>query len=182
MTDTDNADDLALLEKCTCPSRISTWTLIKLSSCVLNKMKPFHHLMKTSEMIKRVHISSNISSTESDINIGKMLSAIDWPSYGNLISLAKKSCFFFYQTGIMSELDSNITLWEKARWELNNNAPCCFRKTLETAPPQSSSCTARQPPPDKPFKEDEQDKPGIPRDIRTHPEAISAEDSVAWTH
>ena len=64
-------------------------------------------------------------------------------------------CFFFFNnagilpscscestTGRLDHLDSNKTLGEKSRWELNKHVICCFEHIMKAAILQNNSCMA----------------------------------------
>ena len=78
------------------------------------------------------YFGSNISSTESDLNIhiGKAGTWIDrlmkiWKS-----DISYKINWKFFQ---LVHLDSNVTLWEKVWWELHKLAIYCFEYILKAA-------------------------------------------------
>ena len=95
------------------------------------------------------YLSSNISSTESYINIctGKAWTAID-----RLLSIWKfnlsdeieifPSCDYVSTISWLHHQDSNKVLSEKTRWKLHNNAACYSEQILEAAPHKMAAVRA----------------------------------------
>ena len=94
------------------------------------------------------YLGSNISFTESDVNIciAKALIAIDsisiiWKSERS----DKNKTGFLPSWGCvgtivwMPHLDANETHREKARWKLRKNAMCCFEQILKATPYKTKS-------------------------------------------
>ena len=81
------------------------------------------------------YLGSNISSTESDVNIviGKAWTAIDrlmiiWKS-----DISDKIKGKLFQVVLCQEYYMVKILGEKARWEQHKDAACCFKQILEAA-------------------------------------------------
>ena len=95
-------------------------------------------LLKLADLF--TYLSSNISSTESDvyIRLAKVLSAIYKLSILWKSELSQKIKRDFFQAVTVSVLlygctnvDANENNGEKARWDLYKNVTCCFEQMLE---------------------------------------------------
>ena len=160
MTDADYADDITLLLNTHAQPKsllhsleqtagsISLHINTKQSTCVLKQEGSISTLngwpLKLVDMF--TYLGSNISSTESDVNIHrvKAWSAINrlsiiWKS--NLSNEIKRD---FFQTEAAIILMCGYTTWmlthkEKSTWELHKNATSYFEQILETTPHETTA-------------------------------------------
>ena len=96
-----------------------------------------------------IHLGSNISSSESNVTIRIYETGIDrlltiWKSY------CRKSTTSFM---LYLHQNCNITCIQKqredTRWELHENARCCFEQTLQVKPLKIVSIESPSPKPSK---------------------------------
>ena len=95
---------------------------------------------------KFAYLDSNISSTESDVNIClvKAWTAIHMLSILWMSDISDKIKLGFFQamtvntTVWMHHIDANKTHGEKARWEIYKNAVCYFEQILEATPQKTT--------------------------------------------
>ena len=148
ITDTDNTDDLVLLVKTpaqaeSLPEQAAKGIGLYLNSEFTRFNQEDAISLLNGKPLKLVdqliYLGSNISSTESNINIriGKALTVIDklsaiWKSYfwdNNTRILPSFNCVSIIIR--LHKLDSNETTGEKAIWELLTGVACCFERIPE---------------------------------------------------
>ena len=142
MTGTEYADDLALLANTSVQVESLLHSLAQAAGSIshsVNASKIESMCFKPLNLVDRfTYLESNISSTESEVNIciGKAQPASD--RLFTISDLSDKirflpSCGYVSTYVWMHHLDSNKMHEVKTSWELYKNAMCCFKQILETA-------------------------------------------------
>ena len=113
---------------------------------------------------------SNISTTESDVNIRL---AKSWNQSDRLSIIQKsdssdktKKCGRVSTIVWMHYMNTNVTYGEKSREELHKNTMCYFEQILEARSCKTNSCTATYLSSHKASKEDKQDMLLTAREVR----------------
>ena len=139
----------------------SMWMQIKQSICILKEKEPSPLSSKHLKLVdKFMYLGSNISFSESDVNIclAKALIAIDWSDFHTINNLSDKIKQYFIQAVAVSVLLYGCTTWTLTKCiekRLNGNYTRMLWVILNKSwnnTPQNNSCTATYLPSQKPIK------------------------------